>query len=382
MSRSARIARAVATNARLFCAPGRANIIGEHTDYNDGLVLPTNTALYTWLTLSPRDDRVVSVRTENFAESQSFVLDDIQRSDEPAWIDYIQGVCAEIEAVGIRLHGANIEIQGNIPLGGGLSSSASLELATATAMLAIAGEKKSGRTMAEICQRAERNFVGVQCGIMDQFSVACCPYGQAVLLDCRSLSHKSVIIPSEIRFLLTDSGVKHQHAESGYNTRAGECREAASIMHREDKNIASLRDVTQNSLDRFKNQLGAILHRRSRHVVTEIQRTKDAFDVLGSRDVLELGDLVRASHASLRDDFEISCDEIETLVDIANKTDGVLGSRMVGGGFGGCVLSVVRAEKAQGAMREISTKYAAVTGTDPWIHIVSPTEPAEEVRDL
>lgn len=379
MIKSARLAHAAARNARLFRAPGRANIIGEHTDYNDGLVLPTNTALYTWLTISPRTDRTVAVSAENFEEQRSFSLDDIVRNDKPVWIDYLKGVAAEIEATGIQLSGADITIYGEIPIGGGLSSSASLELAMATAMLGIAGKFMSREEMARACRRAEQLYGGVNCGIMDQFSVACCERGHAILLDCRTLATKSVDIPAEIALLLTDSGVKHKLAESGYNNRADQCREAVEIMSAVDPAIVALRDVTPNMLDVCADRLGDVLLQRSRHVVSEIQRTKDAFSALDTCDIDQLGDLVQRSHASLRDDFDVSCDEIESLVAVADACDGVLGSRMVGAGFGGCVLSVVRREKLADVRRQIADDYGELSGATPWMHAVSPAGPAEEV---
>lgn len=379
MNNSARLADALAHNARLFRAPGRANIIGEHTDYNDGLVLPTNTALYTWLTISPRTDRIVAVSAENFNDQRRFSLDEIVRSENPVWIDYLKGVAAEIEATGIRLRGADISIYGEIPIGGGLSSSASLELAMATAMLGIAGESMSRQEMARACRRAEQVYGGVNCGIMDQFSVACCERGHAILLDCRTLGTKSVAIPAEIALLLTDSGVKHRLSDSGYNNRADQCRDAVEIMRTMDPTIVALRDVTPHMLEACADQLGDVLLQRSRHVVSEIQRTQDAFSALGSGNIDHLGELVQRSHASLRDDFDVSCDEIESLVAVADACDGVLGSRMVGAGFGGCVLSVVRREKLGDVRRQIAENYGAVGGATPWMHAVSPAGPAAEV---
>ncbi len=288
-------------------------------------------------------------------------------------------LAAEIEATGIRLSGADITVYGEIPIGGGLSSSASLELAMATAMLGIAGKSMGREEMARACRRAEQVYGGVNCGIMDQFSVACCERGHAMLLDCRTLATKSVTIPPGIALLLTDSGVKHRLSESGYNNRADQCREAVEILRANDPAIAALRDVTPNMLDACAEKLGDLLLQRCRHVVTEIQRTEDAFSALGSGDIDRLGDLVQHSHASLRDDFDVSCNEIESLVAIADACDGVVGSRMVGAGFGGCVLSVVRREQLANVRRQIAEDYGAVSGATPWMHAVSPAGPAEEV---
>ncbi|MGI9262938.1 MAG: galactokinase [Woeseiaceae bacterium] len=377
--KSERIARATARNGRLFRSPGRANIIGEHTDYNDGLVLPTNTALYTWLTISPRIDRLVTVTAENFAEKEKFNLDEIAPVQQPTWIDYLKGVAAEIQATGVRLQGADISIDGEIPIGGGLSSSASVEIAMALAMLGIAEATMDRKELARACQRAEQSYGGVNCGIMDQLSVACCKRGHAMLLDCRTLATESVTIPEEITLLLTNSGVRHKLTESGYNKRADECREAVEILRGEDSSISALRDVTLEALDVHATKLGGILLRRCRHVVSENQRVRDAVYALQSADIVAVGALVQRSHASLRDDYDVSCDEIESLVDIADACDGVLGSRMMGGGFGGCVLSVVRTACLPTVTREIAAKYSDVCGAAPWMHAVSAAVPAEEV---
>lgn len=379
MTRSSRIAHAAANNGRLFRAPGRANIIGDHTDYNDGLVLPINTALYTWLTITPRNDRLVVVTAENFAETKRFDLDDITPVQHPTWIDYLRGVAAEIEAAGIQLKGADIAIFGEIPIGGGLSSSASVEVAMAYAMLGIAGASLPEIEVAMACRRAEQNYGGVNCGIMDQFSVACCQQGQAMLLDCRTLATESVSIPAGMTLLLTDSGVKHRLSESGYNQRADECLEAVRILKSDDPSVTALRDLEPETLDVHATKLGSKLLRRCRHVVSENQRVRDAFHALQSGDIDGLGTLVKSSHQSLRDDYEVSCKEIESLVSIADACDGVLGSRMMGAGFGGCVLSVVRTEFVPDVTRKIAEKYGAICGAEPWIHVVSAAVPAEEV---
>lgn len=372
------IAEARAANARLFRAPGRVNIIGEHSDYNDGLVLPTNTALYTWLMIKPRADRTVRVNTRNLEDTQSFSLDDIRRNENPGWLDYLKGVAAGITAKGIRLSGAEITIDSDIPIGGGLSSSASLELATATAMLAISGATLPPLEIATLCLQAEQRYAGVNCGIMDQYSVACCNRGEAIRLDCRSLEATSVSIPGEISLLITDSSVKHNLVEGGLNNRAGECTEAVARLAEFIPGISALRDVSTEQLDQHGARLDTMLHRRSRHVVSEIERVRQAFEALQANDAEKLGTLISASHASLRDDFEVSCDEIEALVTIADSCDGVLGSRVVGAGFGGCVLSVTRTDMLDDAIRQITARYRDVIGKAPWVHVVSVTDPVQE----
>lgn len=359
-----------------FRAPARINIIGEHTDYNDGLVFPTTTALFTSIAAVPRPDRIVRVDSKNMQDARSFDLDDIEPDDNPGWIDYAKGVAAELEAEGIHLQGADLKIESEIPLGGGLSSSASFELAVATALLRVADRSLPGPLLAEICRRAEMRYAGVNCGIMDQYTVACCKRGHAMLLDCRSLDVEQVAIPPSAGMLIIDSGVKHRLPDSGYNRRSDECAEAVNILSQDAPKFAALRDLSMEMLETQKDRLGDLLYRRCRHVVSENQRVRDAYAALQSDDLIKLGKLISVSHASLRDDFEVSCDEVDQLVAIADECTGVLGSRMVGAGFGGCVLSLVESGKVDEAARQIRQKYKEATGDDPWTHIVQAAEPA------
>jgi galactokinase len=365
---------------RRFRAPARVNIIGEHTDYNDGLVLPTTTALFTSVTAVPRPDRTIRIDSRKMQDIQSFDLDDIEPSNNPGWIDYAKGVAAELEAEGIRLQGADLEIESEIPLGGGLSSSASFELAVATALLQLADKSLPGQFVATICQRAEIRYAGVNCGIMDQFTIACCERGNAMLLDCRSLDVEQVAIPPSAGMLIIDSGVKHRLPESAYNKRSDECVEAVKILSQDAPQVVSLRDLSMETLETQKSRLGDLLHRRCRHVVSENQRVRDAYAALRSGDLEKLGKLISASHASLRDDFQASCDEVDQLVAIADECTGVLGSRLVGAGFGGCVLSLVESDKVDEAARQIRQQYKEVTGDDPWTHIVQASEPAQQIH--
>ncbi len=366
-------------SAKRFRAPGRVNIIGEHTDYNEGLVLPTTTALFTSVAASPRPDRIIQVTSSNMQDTQSFDLDDIEPDENPQWIDYAKGVAAEIEAEGVRLSGANLEIESEIPLGGGLSSSASFELAVATALLEIATVTLPKPVIAELCRRAENRYAGVNCGIMDQYAIACCEPNMAMLLDCRTLDVEQVAIPPDLRLLLTDSGVKHRLPVSGYNNRLDECATAVKILAQDAPQLTALRDLSMDVLDARKDQLGDLLYRRCRHVVSEIQRVRDAFAALQAGDLSNLGKLISASHTSLRDDYDVSCDEVDQLVEIADQSPGVLGSRMIGAGFGGCVLSLVESDNIDEAARQVRQKYEDLTGDEPWMHIVQAANPAMEI---
>ena len=379
MKSSDRLLAATALGERLFRAPGRVNIIGEHTDYSDGLVLPVNTGLYTWVTARPRKDRRVCVTAKNFSETGSFDLDDIEPGRNAGWIEYAKGVARQLEEDGATLIGAEMAIDGEIPIGGGLSSSASLELALASALLGLADQHMPASRIARACQLAEQRYAAVNCGIMDQFSVGCGRKNQAMMLDCRSLEPQFVALPADLALIVTDSGTRHALPDSGYNDRHDECRNAVKLLRTAHPGIARLRDVTAELIERERERLGELLYRRSRHVVSEIVRVRESFAALESGNLDRLGQLVRASHASLRDDFEVSCDEIETLVGIADACEGVLGSRMVGGGFGGCVLSIARKENGRGVMEHIVNAYEKVLGRRPWIHTVTPAVPAGEV---
>lgn len=368
-----------ADGAVLVQAPARVNIIGEHADYNGGFVLPMSTALYTWATASPRDDRKIRVTSHNVGATCLFELDGIQPGESFSWVEYVKGVAAELEDLGIVLCGADILIDSDIPLGAGLSSSASLELAVAKALLSVAGQSVPGPDLAELCQRAEQRYAGVHCGIMDQYTLNCAMQGHAILLDCRSLEVVQIPIPSEMGFIVTDCGVKHRLPDGQFNSRADECVAAVEILARDGQEIESLRDLRTDILEANRTALGDVLYRRCRHVLTENERVRCAVKALENGELQDLGTLFNACHVSLREDFEVSCDELEALVSAANASNGVFGSRMVGGGFGGCVLSICRSDGATEVAQEIRANYASVTGKEAWQHIVEPAKPARVI---
>lgn len=373
---TARFVARFGSSPRVFRAPARVNIIGEHTDYNYGLVMPTTTALYTWAAAAPRDDRQVHVFSENMSETTSFEIDDIQKNETAGWGDYVKGVASVIQQNGADLRGANIYIDTEIPIGRGLSSSASLELAFGTALLDVARQSMQPAVLAELCQEAEEEFAGVSCGIMDQLAVACCEPGKAMLLDCRSFERGLIRIPRELGILIVDSGVKRRLPEGSYNDRTRECSTAVAGLRGAMRGISTMRDLDIADLDRVAEVLPETLYRRCRHVVTENQRTLDAADALAANDLQLLGELLRASHTSLRDDFEVSCTELDSLASIANDCNGVLGARMVGAGFGGCIIALIHAEAVDMCREEICANFARETGKMPWSHVASPAHPA------
>jgi galactokinase len=357
------------------------NIIGEHTDYNEGFVLPTTSSAYTNLTAKRRDDRQVRLTSRNLQDEKSFSLDDVAISDSPCWADYARGVAVEIEAHGTALFGADIAIDGNIPIGGGLSSSASFEVGIAVALLDIAGAQLPEKRIAQICQLAEIRFAGVNCGIMDQMAIVGCERGKAMLIDCRTLETQHADIPDHARLLVVDSGVRHLLPDSDYNERAAECAQAVTILSSNNADVKALRDVSVEMLETNKHELGDLLFRRARHIVTENKRVLDAVAALQDSNLEVLGQLIGQSHVSLRDDFQISCGPVDQLVEIANACPGALGARQIGGGFGGCVLCLTTDEHLDAVREQITVAYSQISGADPWVHVVRPTDPAGPVSE-
>jgi galactokinase len=360
---------------KLFRAPGRVNIIGGHTDYNEGFVLPTTTGLYTWIAIAPRADRTLRVFSCKFDSMEDIDLDQIKRHDDGQWCEYVKGVASVFENAGYPLRGADLVIDGDIPLGGGLSSSASLETVLAFALLDCAGIAIDRGELAQLSQRAETDFVGVRCGIMDQYVISRCAKDRAMMLDCRSLEFQSVALPADARLLVVDTGVSHRLPVGEYNSRREECEKAVSLLACEIPQLGALRDLDLAQLEDKKKLLDDRHYRRCRHIVSEIQRVKDAYSALQRGDVRQLGELISASHASLRDDYEISCAELDALVEIMNACPEVYGSRLVGGGFGGCTVCLVDAPHLDRVIDKVRTEYAQVLGRPPWFHTVTASDP-------
>jgi galactokinase len=360
---------------KLFRAPARVNIIGGHTDYNQGFVLPTTTGLYTWVAIAPRADRTLRVFSCRFDSTEEIDLDQIKRHRDGQWCEYVKGVASVLEAAGHSLRGADLVIDGEIPLGGGLSSSASLETALAFALLDAAGVAIERGELAQLCQRAETDFVGARCGIMDQYVISCCTNGRAMMLDCRSLEFQSVAIPAAARLLVVDSGVSHRLPAGEYNSRREECEQAVALLAGRIPQLGALRDLELAQLEDEEKTLDDRLYRRCRHIVSENQRVQDAYSALQRGDVARLGKLITASHVSLRDDYEISCAELDVLVEIMIACPGVYGARLVGGGFGGCALCLVDAPQLDPVIDEVRAKYAEMLGRPPWVHAVTAADP-------
>jgi galactokinase len=367
------------TAPRAFRAPGRVNLIGEHTDYNEGFVMPAAIGFSTWVTISPRDDRKVSLFSENFSEEVEFDLDDPNLQSIGHWSDYPKGVAVTLERAGYRLQGGRLKIRGEVPIGSGLSSSAAVEVATCYALISNSGLSVDPVEIAKLCQRAENEFVGMRCGIMDQFVSCCGQAGKALMLDCRSLDHKLLPLPPQTRLVICNTMVKHELAASAYNKRRAECEAGVRHFAQSLPNVRALRDVTEAVLKRYGGDLAEVVYRRCRHVITENARVLDAAKALEQDDLEAFGQLMNESHRSLRDDYEVSCRELDVMVELARECEGVYGARMTGGGFGGCTVSLVNVENVDEFKRKMMEGYTEATGLFPEIYICSAADGAGEV---
>jgi galactokinase len=365
---------------RMFRAPGRVNLIGEHTDYNEGFVLPAAIGFSTWVTSAPRDDRTVSVFSENFSEQMEFDLDEESPQARDHWSDYVRGVAVTLERAGHRLRGAELRIRGEVPIGSGLSSSASLEVASGFALLTISALNVDRRDLAELCQRAENEFVGIRCGIMDQFVSCHGQAGKALLLDCRSLEYKLLPLPEQARLAICNTRVKHSLATSQYNARRVECETAVRHFAQRRSNVRALRDVTENDLKLFGAELPEVIYRRARHVITENARVLAAGTALEKGDLVAFGQLMNRSHLSLRDDYDVSCKELDLMVELGQAVPGVYGARMTGGGFGGSTVNLIAAASVDEFKQTVARGYEEGTGLTPEIFICTATEGVGEVN--
>jgi galactokinase len=361
----------------VYRAPGRVNLIGEHTDYNGGLVLPAAIGFSCWVAIAVRRDRKLVVHSENFAETQEVNLDSLSPRASKTWADYPFGAAWALQQAGYRLAGANLYISGDVPLGAGLSSSAAIEVATGYALLGAANVAIDRTKLALLCQRAENEFVGARTGIMDEFISCHGRAGHALVLDCRSLDFRQLPIPTNMNLIICNTMVKHEHSGSGYNTRRSECEEAVRRLSEFLPGIQTLRDVSLFQLQEHRRHLSDVLYRRSHHVITENERVRRTAEALEKGNVSPLRNLFEQSHKSLRDDYEVSCRELDVMVEISSRQPGVCGSRMTGGGFGGCTVNLVESANALEFKRAVSAAYSEATGIQPDIYICEASQGAE-----
>jgi galactokinase len=353
----------------VFLAPGRVNLIGEHTDYAGGFVMPAAIDFGTLVGISPRDDGRIVVWSENFQEEVSHSLEGMPAKGNGDWSAYPLGVVWILRQAGYAVGPCSLSIEGDVPLGAGLSSSASIEVATALAGLSRASKPAPAREeIAKLCQRAENVYVGASCGIMDQFIACNGAEDHALLLDCRSLEYRLAPIPKYVSLVIANTMVKHSIAGGEYATRRAEVEEGTAILRGHRPEIQLLRDATMQDLEQWGDEMPENVLRRSRHVVTENLRTVAAADALEAGNLKKLGNLMAAAHASYRDDFEASCEEADIMVAAANRLPGLIGARLTGGGFGGCTVNLVEAESAEEFADRLGEDYRAATGIDAEIY--------------
>ena len=350
----------------LVRSPGRVNLLGEHTDYNQGLVLPMAIDRSVWIAARPRDDERVVVRSLDFNEEGSADLSRLQRGS--GWFEYVKGTAWAMAGAGYRLRGFEGVLAGEIPMGAGLSSSAALEMAAARVFAAVSGVTWDPPVAARLGQAAENGWVGVQCGIMDPLIVAAGRDGQALLIDCRDLATRAVPLPRGALVVVLDTSTRRGLVTSAYNDRRAQCEEAARFFGR-----ASLRAVSLEELETRWNELPDPLRRRARHVITENERTLAAADALASGDKARAGRLMVESHRSLRDDFGVSSDRLDAMVETAREVDGCYGARMTGAGFAGCAVALVEESAAPTFVETVQRRYRHRTGLEPAVYVCHPS---------
>lgn len=343
-------------------APGRVNLIGEHTDYNDGFVFPAAINYDIAIAGSRRNDRQVRADSLTFDRSTTFSLDSIESSPEETWSNYTRGVARILLDEGHDLKGLNAVIAGTVPIGSGLSSSAAMEVASCLAFETASGFELQRVKRALIGQRAEREFVGVNVGIMDQFISAMGVAGHALFIDTRTLGYEPVRLPNGVSVVVGDTRKKRGLVDSEYNARQRECEQAVGVLRRFLPGITALRDVTIDDFRRHESALPEIVRKRARHVITENARVLESVEALKSGDIATFGALMNESHDSLRNDYDVSCRELDVMVEAARKVDGVYGSRMTGAGFGGCTVSLVDERSLGSYKARVGSEYKAATG--------------------
>lgn len=362
----------------VFVAPGRVNLIGEHTDYAEGFVMPVAINFATLAGISPRTDGKIVIYSENFGEEKTF-----DAAAKPIasknWSDYPMGVVSILAGEGHKIPGFSLTLWGDVPLGSGLSSSAALEVVTALAVLSLIGASYPGPVLARLCQRVENEFVGANCGIMDQFISANGKEDHALLLDCRDLSYRLAPIPANVALVIANTMVKHSIAGGDYPTRRRESEAACAIIASHRPGVPFLRDATLEDLDKWGHEMEPKSLMRARHVISENLRTVAASEALLRSDMKELGRLMAEAHASYSGDFEGSCVEADAMVALAQDLPGLIGARLTGGGFGGCTVNLVEQSHAAAFAKELGARYAAQTGIVPEIHICHASNGAHQL---
>jgi galactokinase len=363
-------------------APGRVNLLGEHVDYNDGWVLPVAIDRATYVAVGECASALVSLHAADLDDGASFRLTELEAKVDAAgqplksWARYAAGTAWALQARGLQVRGMDAVITSDVPRGAGLSSSASVEVAYATAWAKLGGWSLPPMELARACQRAENQYVGVNCGIMDQFASACGRAGHALLLDCRTLEWEALPLPPGLAVVVADTMVRRELGASEYNVRRAHCEEAVRVLSNVLPGIRALRDVSVDDFNTHAHLLPPIVAQRARHVVEECARVQRAVPLLRAGDALEFGRLMNECHASLRDLYEVSCPELDTMVSAAQGLEGCYGARLTGAGFGGCTVNLVAASAAEAFTRELAQRYQRATGKTPEIYVCQPAEGA------
>ena len=351
--------------------PGRVNLIGEHTDYNDGFVMPMAINRAVWIALRPRPDHLVTLFSLDMGESATFALHEIQHNQQ-TWIEYVKGVAWALQGKGYTLTGWEGVMAGDVPIGAGLSSSAAVEMAAARAFVAVAGHTWQPATMARLGQQAENQWMGVNSGIMDQMISAAGQAGHALLIDCRNLATEAVPLPPQTAVVILDTSTRRGLVDSAYNERRVQCDAAAAFF-----GVTALRDIDMTLFQARAGELDEVIRRRAHHVISENERVLAAQKAMRAGDAVRLGQLMNESHTSLRDDFAVSSSALNILVALAQGQPSCYGARMTGAGFGGCAVALVRGDAAAAFATTATTAYQQATGLTPNLYICQATAGAE-----
>jgi galactokinase len=359
-------------------APGRANLMGEHTDYNDGYVLPIALDRAAWIAASPLVEFEARLHALDLDEAAAFSLERIPPKNSD-WADYPRGVAWALQDSGLELAGLEAVLSSSVPVGSGLSSSAAIEVAFAYTWQEISGFELDRRELALLCQRAENVYVGVNCGILDQMASVLGAAGHARLLDCRTLESELVPLPEDVAIVVADTRVRRQLASSEYNVRRAQCEEAVRILSEYLPDVRALRDVSSSDLERFKQHLPEVIYRRARHVVADNERVLQAVEALREGDVVAMGALMRACHVSLRDDYEVSSPELDVLAEAAWEVEGCYGARLTGAGFGGCTIALTDVDVVPDFETHVAAAYEAAFARRPDIYVCHSANGVERV---
>jgi galactokinase len=364
------------SEGKTYSAPARVNLIGEHTDYTGGLVMPMAIEFRTIAAISPRSDEMAVFYSANYGETREFEISSLSKDPQGHWSDYPAGVLWSLKQSGINTGGFNMSLEGDVPLGAGLSSSASVEVAVAIAILSQLDITLPLEELAPLCRRAENEYVGAKSGIMDQFIVAGGVEHRAMMLDCRSLNYELLPLPSNVRVVIANSMVKHSVATGDYGNRRDEVEAGQDVLRRERPEIKLLRDATVEDLESCRDKMSAASFARCRHIITENARVLAAREALLTSNMNRFGQLMVDAHASMRDDFAASCAEVDTLVEIANRQPGCFGARITGGGFGGCTVNVVKTEQVDAFVEQVKLEYERAVGIKADCFVSSPSDGA------